>query len=78
MTELRGVLDLLTTTLEQHQLADATGLAVVELVRRYGLSWQLLLQYDEDRLTLPFGLTLRDSVGFDLAVVRRGGETGQR
>ena len=72
VAELRGVLDLLATTLEQHQLADATGLAVVELVRRYGLSWQLLLQYDEDRLPLPSGLTRRESVGFDLAVVRRG------
>lgn len=72
VAELRGVLDLLATTLEQHQLADATGLAVVELVRRYGLSWQLLLQYDEDRLALPSGLTRRESVGFDLTVVRRG------
>ena len=72
VAELRGVLDLLATTLEQHQLTDETGLAVVELVRRYGLSWQLLLQYDEDRLPLPSGLTRRESVGFDLAVVRRG------
>lgn len=72
VAEVRGVLDLLATTLEQHQLTDTTGLAVVELVRRYGLSWQLLLQYDEDRISLPSGLTRRESVGFDLAVVRRG------
>lgn len=72
VAEVRGVLDLLTTTLEQHQLADETGLAVVELVRRYGLSWQLLLQYDEDRLTLPSGLNRRELESFDLAVVRRG------
>lgn len=72
MTELRGVLDLLAVTLEQNQLTDATGLAVVELVRRYGLSWQLLLQYDEDRLALPAGLNRRETMGFDLAVVRKG------
>lgn len=72
VAEVHGVLDLLATTLEHNQLTDATGLAVVELVRRYGLSWQLLLQYDEDRLALPSGLTRRDSVVFDLAVVRRG------
>jgi prophage maintenance system killer protein/prophage antirepressor-like protein len=72
VAELRGVLDLLVTTLEQHQLTDATGLAVVELVRRYGLSWQLLLQYDEDRLALPAGLNRREVVGFDLTMVRRG------
>ncbi|MGD9950842.1 MAG: RhuM family protein, partial [Desulfobulbus sp.] len=72
VAELQGVLDLLSTTLKQHQLTDETGLAVVQLVRRYGLSWQLLLQYDEDRLALPNGLNQRESVGFDLAVVRRG------
>lgn len=72
VAELRGVLDLLTITLEKHQLTDETGLAVVELVRRYGLSWQLLLQYDEDRLALPTGLNRREMVGFDLAMVRRG------
>jgi len=66
------VLGLLATTLEQHQLTDKTGLAVVDLVRRYGLSWQLLLQYDEDRMALPSGLNRRESVGFDLEVVRRG------
>lgn len=72
VAELRGVLDLLAKTLEQHQLTDETGLAVVELVRRYGLSWRLLLQYDEDRLALPPELNRREMVGFDLAMVRRG------
>ena len=72
VAELRGVLDLLTATLEQHQLVDETGLAVLQLVRRYGLTWQLLLQYDEDRLALPSALKRRESVEFDLAVVRRG------
>lgn len=50
VAKVRGVLDLLAATLEQYELADAAGLAVLELVRRYGLSWQLLLQYDEYRL----------------------------
>ena len=44
----------------------------MELVRRYGLSWQLLLQYDEDRLALPAGLNRRELVSFDMAVVRWG------
>ncbi|WP_240193502.1 virulence protein RhuM/Fic/DOC family protein [Desulfobulbus alkaliphilus] len=72
VAELRGVLDLLTTTMEHNQLANETGLAVVELVRCYGLSWQLLLQYDEDRLSLPAGLSRGEVAGFDLTVVRRG------
>ena len=72
VAELRGVLDLLATTLEQHQLVDETGLEVVQLVRQYGLSWQLLLQYDEDRLPVPLGRKGHASVEFDLAFVRRG------
>lgn len=72
VAELHVVLDLLATTLEQHQLTEATGMAMVELVRRYGMSWHLLLQYDEDRLALPSRLTRQESVGFDLAMVRRG------
>jgi DNA ligase (NAD+) len=71
LTDLRGVLDLFATTLEQHQLADETGLEVVQLVRQYGLSWQLLLQYDEDRLSVPLGRKGHASVEFDLAFVRR-------
>lgn len=72
VAELRGVLDLLATTLEKHQLADETGLEVVQLVRRYGLSWQLLLQYDEDRLSMPLGRKENASVAFNLAFARRG------
>jgi len=71
VAELRGVLDVLAVTLEQHRLVDATGLAVVQLVRRYSLSWQLLLQYDEDRLPVPAGREQRETVAFDLAIVRR-------
>ncbi|WP_373500912.1 RhuM family protein [Desulfococcus sp.] len=70
--ELHGVLDLLADTLEQHQLVDETGLAVLQLVRRYGQSWKLLLQYDEDRLPLPAAIHRGTGVQFDLAVVRRG------
>jgi hypothetical protein len=46
-------------------------LAVLDLVRRYSQTWKLLLQYDEDRLTLPETThKSRESVPFDLAVVR--------
>jgi len=72
VADLRGVLDLLATTLKQHQLADETGPEVVQLVRKYGLSWQLLLQYDEDRLSMPLGRKGHALVEFDLGFVRRG------
>jgi prophage maintenance system killer protein len=51
--EVRGVLTLLADTLERHHLVKDGGLAVLDLVRRYSQTWKLLLQYDEDRLTLP-------------------------
>jgi len=75
VTELRGVLDLLAGTLEQHRLVNDTGLAVLDLVRRYGLTWSLLLQYDEDRLSLPAVKHQDAGVAFDLAVVRQAIES---
>jgi len=75
VAELRGVLDLLAGTLEQHRLVNDTGLAVLDLVRRYGLTWSLLLQYDEDRLSLPAVKHQDAGVAFDLAVVRQAIES---
>ncbi len=69
--EVRGVLALLAETLEQRQLVTETGLAVLNLVRRYGLTWKLLLQYDEDRLTLPAFAHPSSGPILDLAAVRR-------
>jgi len=75
MAELRGVLDLLAGTLEQYRLVNDTGLVVLDLVRRYGLTWSLLLQYDEDRLSLPAVKHQDAGVVFDLAVVRQAIES---
>lgn len=72
VAELRGMLDLLATTLEEHQLADDTGLEVLRLVRRYELSWQLLLQFDEDRLPLPETGGATAAIPFDLLLARQG------
>ena len=72
VAELRGMLDLLATTLEEHQLADDTGLEVLRLVRRYELSWQLLLQFDEDRLPLPEVGGATAAIPFDLLLARQG------
>ena len=69
--EVRGVLALLAETLEQQRLVSDTGLAVLDLVRRYGLTWQLLLQYDEDRLLPPAFAHPSSGPILDLAAVRR-------
>lgn len=51
--EVRQVLRLLAGTLESHNLVSDEGRAVLEVVNRYARTWQLLLQYDEDKLPVP-------------------------
>ena len=51
--ELREVVSLLTATLENHELVSDEGRAVLEIVSGYAATWNLLFQYDEDRLPLP-------------------------
>ncbi|WP_267927227.1 virulence protein RhuM/Fic/DOC family protein [Desulfolithobacter dissulfuricans] len=52
-SELQEVLSLLSSTLETHGLVNDEGRAVLEIVSAYAATWNLLLQYDEDRLALP-------------------------
>lgn len=51
--EIRQVLDLLANTLENQHLVSDEGLAVLDIVKRYTRTWELLLQYDEDNLPMP-------------------------
>ncbi len=51
--ELREAVSLLASTLESHDLVSDEGRAVLEIVSGYAATWNLLLQYDEDRLPLP-------------------------
>jgi len=55
LLEARQTLDLLARTLQNQALVDDTGRAVLELVTGYADTWRLLLEYDEDRLSLPPG-----------------------
>jgi len=48
--DVRQILSLLAGTLESHNLVSDEGLAVLEVVKRYARTWQLLLQYDENNL----------------------------
>ena len=48
--EAQQVLSLLTNTLGNQNLVSDEGLSVFNLVNRYAKTWQLLLQYDEDKL----------------------------
>ena len=51
--EVRQVLSLLAGTLESHNLVSDEGLAVLEVINRYAKTWKLLLQYDENNLSVP-------------------------
>jgi prophage maintenance system killer protein len=51
--EAQQVLSLLTNTLENQNLVSDEGLSVLNLVNQYAKTWQLLLQYDEDKLPPP-------------------------
>ena len=53
VAEVRQVLDLLSNTLENHDLVNADGRSVLTLVSNYARTWQLLWQYDEDTLPVP-------------------------
>ncbi|MCI5192914.1 MAG: hypothetical protein D3915_07260 [Candidatus Electrothrix sp. AU1_5] len=52
VAEVRQVLDLLSCTLENHELVNDDGRSVLGLVRNYARTWRLLWQYDEDALSV--------------------------
>jgi prophage maintenance system killer protein len=56
LKEARQTLDLLARTLQNQSLVDDTGRAVLDLITSYADTWRMLLEYDEDRLTLPPGV----------------------
>jgi hypothetical protein len=50
LSDMQATIDLLAGTLTQRNLLGDEGAAVLDVVSRYARSWQLLLEYDEDRL----------------------------
>jgi prophage maintenance system killer protein len=55
LSEARQTLELLARTLQNQELVDDTGRAVLDLIVGYADTWRLLLEYDEDRLASPPG-----------------------
>jgi prophage maintenance system killer protein len=51
--EAQQVLSLLTNTLENQNLVSDEGRSILTIVNQYAKTWQLLLQYDEDKLPPP-------------------------
>ena len=55
LREARETFDLLGRTLRNQALVDDTGQEVLEIIAAYAVTWHLLLEYDEDRLSAPPG-----------------------
>jgi len=83
--EMEQAVGLLARTLTRHALVPDEGGAVLDIVRRYASSWQLLLEFDEDRLpgtptrpqlaTAPLTLaSTRDLIGELRAALLAGGQ----
>ncbi len=51
--EARQMLDLLSNTMQSHELVTDEGRAILDIVGSYSRTWQLLWQYDEDSLVTP-------------------------
>lgn len=47
----QSIIDLLSRTLTHHTLIDDLGIQLLHIVRSYAKTWDVLLRYDEDRLT---------------------------
>lgn len=67
--ETQQILALLTNTLDSQNLVNDEGRSVLDIVNRYARTWQLLLQYDENKLPSPKG-GVRESVPLHIDGVR--------
>ncbi len=55
INEAQQALELLSRTLHSNALVNDTGKEVLDLIAGYAKTWRLLLQYDEQTLSLPPG-----------------------
>jgi len=53
LQELKQVMSLLSSTLINQGLVNEIGAEILELIKGYAKTWDILVKYDEDRLTLP-------------------------
>ena len=51
--ELQQSIELLANTLERQTLIDDMGVEILNIIKEYSKTWDILLRYDEDRLTKP-------------------------
>lgn len=57
MDELQTAMDLLAQTLQKNALVNDIGQNVLDIINHYAKTWNVLLAYDENRLSLPDALS---------------------
>lgn len=67
--EARQMLELLSSTLQGHDLVTGEGSSILDIVSSYSRTWQLLWQYDEDSLAVP-KKSEKEQALFELDTVR--------
>jgi hypothetical protein len=68
--EVEQAVELLSNTLKNQSLVTDQGRAVLDVVQKYTLAWRLLLEYDEDRLSLSPANPIEQSKQLTLADAR--------
>ncbi|UCM92295.1 virulence RhuM family protein [Candidatus Tisiphia endosymbiont of Melanophora roralis] len=56
LVQLKQTVELLSTTLINHNLVNDTGRELVSLIKAYSKTWDMLIKYDEDNLNMPTNL----------------------
>ena len=51
--ELQNAIDLMSKSLINNELIEDIGLEVINIIKEYSKSWDLLLRYDENNLNTP-------------------------
>ena len=54
--ELQMNIDLISKTLVNNDLLTEAGAGVIEIIKAYSKTWDLLIKYDEESIKLPYGL----------------------
>ena len=50
VTNLQNTIDILASSLKNKEVAGDTSVEILNIIKRYSVTWELLLRYDEDRL----------------------------
>ncbi len=69
MGSLQQAITLLESTLLSNELVNDIGAEAIKLITRYAKTWELLLAYDEDRLTLPASQKISEPMSYERIVI---------